>query len=255
MPTILLRAEAGDRPPDVLLVEDPEHALHAVALLDGGQSCSELISDHRGLPAFRGRWKSQPVTIQTTGLGAPAVAMVVEELLITGARRFLRVAPAMAVTPSLQEGAAVVAMSASAIDGTTRTYLGGLQLAPTADFGLVTALVRGAHAAGMGLQVGSVATVDVLPDDAGRKEFAASGIVAADLGTAPLFVLAARDDAKAPSSDPRVMAAAILWIAASRAGGHPAASGVSLDGLLRVALDALSVRREPSSMPAEEVSR
>ena len=241
MPTILLRAEAGDRPPDVLLVEDPEHALHAVALLDGGQPGSELISDHRGLPAFRGRRKGQPVTIQTTGLGAPAVAMVVEELLMTGARRFLRVAPAMAVTPSLQEGAAVVAMSASAIDGTTRTYLGGLQLAPTADFGLTTALVRSAHAAGVRLQVGSVATVDVLPDDAGRRELAACGILAADLGTAPLFVLAARDDAKAPTVDARVLAAAILWIDATDAGGHPAASGASLDALLRVALDVLAI--------------
>ncbi|MDQ3553649.1 MAG: purine-nucleoside phosphorylase [Chloroflexota bacterium] len=243
MPTILLRAEAGDRPPDVLLVEDPEHALRAVALLEGGQAGSELISDHRGLPAFRGRWAGHPVTIQTTGLGGPAVAMVVEELLMVGARRFLRVAPAMAVAPSLQAGTAVVAMSASAIDGTTRTYLGSLQLAPTADFGLTTALVHGAHAAGMRLQVGSVATVDLLPDDAGRKGFAACGILAADLGTAPLFVLAARDDAKVPSSGPRVLAAAILWIDASDAGGHPAASRASLDALLRVALDVLSDRR------------
>lgn len=244
MPTILLRADAGDRPPDVLLVEDPEHALRAVALLDGGPGCSESISDHRGLPAFRGRWAGHPVTIQTTGLGAPAVAMVVEELLMVGARRLLRVAPAMAVTPSLQAGTAVVAMSASAIDGTTRTYLGGLPLAPTADFGLTTALVRGAHAAGMHPQVGSVATVDVLPDDEGRRELAACGILAADLGTAPLFFLATRDNAKAPTVDARVLTAAILWIDASDAGGHPAASIASLDALLRAALDVLGGQPE-----------
>ncbi|MDQ3492825.1 MAG: purine-nucleoside phosphorylase [Chloroflexota bacterium] len=235
MPTILLRAGAGDRPPDVLLVEDPDHALRAVALLDGGQPDAELISDHRGLPAFRGRWKGHAVTIQTTGLGAPAVAMVVEELLMTDARRLLRVAPATALSPSLKPGEAVVAVSASAIDGTSRTYLGDLTLAPTADFGLTTALARIAAAAGLRVTVGGVATVDVLPDNAGRRELAAYSILAAELGSAPLFLLCARDDARARSGDARISAGAILWIADE----EPAPDDV-VQRFLPVALDALT---------------
>ena len=240
MPTILLRAEPGDRPPDVLLVEDPEDAERAASFLDGGQGRSNLISDHRGLPSFSGRWSGHPVTIQTTGLGAPAVAMIVEELLMIGARRFVRVAPAMAVAPRLRLGGTIVVLAASATDGTSRTLLGRQQVAPVGDFALADALVQAAQAAGVDVDVGSVATVDVLPDAVQRAELAAHGVLAADLGTAPLFVLAARGDARRPPDGARIRAAALLWIdqLATVEGSRPDDPGP--EGLLRIALDVLS---------------
>ncbi len=243
MPTILLRADHGDRPPDVLLLEDPHLAARAACLLDGADERLGLISDHRGLPAFRGAWAGHPVTVQSTGLGAPAMAMVVEELLMVGARRFVRVASAIPVAPWLRAGAAVVAVAASAADGTSQTYLGGLPLAPLADPGLASALVDAALAAGVSVRLGGVATVDVLPDAPRLGELAARGILAADLGTAPLFVLAARADARARLADDRVRAAAILCIDQAATDGSPTRHGDVSEGLLRIALDALIGRR------------
>lgn len=240
MPTILLRAEPGDRPPDVLLVEDPEHAERAASLLDGGPDRSSPIYHHRGLTSFSGRWAGHPVAIQTTGLGAPAVAMVVEELLMIGAHRFVRVAPAMAVTPRLRLGAALVVLAASPTDGTSRTYLGGQRIAPVGDFALANALAHVAQAAGMQVELGSVATVDVLPDVVHRAELAAHGVLAADLGTAPLFLLAARGDARRTPGGARIRAAALLWIdqLATVEGSIP--DDPRPEPLLRIALDVLS---------------
>ncbi len=251
MPTILLRADPGDRPPHVLLVEDPEHAQRAASMLDQGQGPADLISDHRGLPSFSGRWAGHPVTIQTTGLGAPAMAMVVEELLMIGAHRFLRVAPAMAVAPRLRLGATIVVLAASASDGTSRTYLGGQRMAPVGDFGLARALARAAQSAGVDADLGSIATVDVLPEASGRRELAAHGVLAADLGTAPLFVLAAREDARRPPAAARIRAAALLWI------DHLATvEGWSTDharpeALLRIALDVLSGQQAQCCLTAQ----
>ncbi len=250
MPTILLRADHGDRPPDVLLVDDPELASRAAGLLDTSPERAGIIAAHRGLAAFSGEWADHPVTIQTTGVGSPAVAMVVEELLMVGARRFVRVAPAMAVAPWLHIGGAVVAVSASAVDGTSQTYLGGLPLAPIADFGLVCALVHAARAAGVSVHTGGVATVDVPPDTARLRKLAASGILATDLGTSPLFVLAARASVQARPGD-RVRAAAILWIDQPATRADSPASGDPLDDLIRIALAALIGPDPWGELPAQ----
>ncbi len=240
MPTILLRADPGDRPPDVLLVEEPETAERAAGLLDGGPGGSVLMGTHRGLAAFRGHWHGHPVTIQTTGLGAPSVAMVVEELLMTGARRLVRVATAMAVAPWMRLGEAIVVLAAAPADGASRTYLGGLPMAPIADFGVTHALVHEARAAGIDVSVGGVATVDVLPDRARLTELAARGILAADLGTAPLFVLAARAAAGERPAGGHIRAAALLCIDQLAPDDEPQAGGALPDRLLSVALDALT---------------
>ena len=84
-----------------------------------------------------------------------------EELLRLGARRLIRVGTCGGIGRGIRTGDLVIASSATPFDGATATYLHGDPYAPTADFGLVRALVDAAAARGVRHHVGQVATVDV----------------------------------------------------------------------------------------------
>src|ERR671916_3098120 len=73
----------------VLLPGDPGRALRlAQVLLDGPR----MLNHHRGLWGYSGTAADgAPLTIQSTGMGGPSAAIVVEELIALGARRLVRV--------------------------------------------------------------------------------------------------------------------------------------------------------------------
>ena len=91
MPQLHLRAEPGDYAPIVLLPGDPNRATAIAALFDGGLPAARRVTDHRLLYGYTGTYRGVPISVQTTGIGAPAAAIVVEELLRLGARRLIRV--------------------------------------------------------------------------------------------------------------------------------------------------------------------
>jgi len=91
MPQIHLRAEPGDYAPLVLLPGDPNRATAIASRFDGGLAAARLVNEHRHLFGYSGTFGGVPVSVQTTGIGAPAAAIVVEELLRLGARRLIRV--------------------------------------------------------------------------------------------------------------------------------------------------------------------
>ncbi|GAB3495939.1 nucleoside phosphorylase [Amycolatopsis cihanbeyliensis] len=56
-----------------------------------------LLNTDRGLTTVTGRYAGQRVTVAAFGMGAPAAALVLEELAMLGVRRFLRLGTALAV--------------------------------------------------------------------------------------------------------------------------------------------------------------
>ena len=91
MPQIHLRAEPADYAPLVLLPGDPNRATRIASMLDGGIAAVRKVNDHRGLLGYTGTWEGKPVSVQSTGMGCPSAAIVIEELIQLGVRRFLRV--------------------------------------------------------------------------------------------------------------------------------------------------------------------
>jgi uridine phosphorylase len=101
-----------------LLPDDPGHALTlAQALLD-----QPLMFNHsRGLWGYTGTAADgEPLTIQSTGLGGPSTAIVLEELCDLGLRSAVGVGPCEALHDDLALGELVVAYAASA--GTSRVH-------------------------------------------------------------------------------------------------------------------------------------
>lgn len=174
--------------PFVLLPGDPGRARHiAETFLDD----ASLTTDHRGLLGFSGRYRGLPVSVQTTGMGCPSLAIVVEELVRLGARTLVRVGTAGVIAEHVAPGELIVADAAVPMDGTTRAYLGGDPYAPAPDFGVTRALVRAAESSG-GAHVGLVQTEDAFyatgPDDVPR--LARRGVLAVEMESSALFLLA-----------------------------------------------------------------
>jgi DeoD family purine-nucleoside phosphorylase len=210
MAQIHLRAEVGDYAPLVLLPGDPNRATRIAEMFDGGLEASRLVNEHRGMLGYTGTYKGKPVSVQTSGMGTPSMAIVVEELLNLGARRLVRVGTTGGIGRGVRTADLVIATSAAPVDGATATYLHGDPYAPAADFELTRALVDAARAAGVEPHVGQIATVDVFynPDDDYVTKWRARNILGLEMEAATLFFLAAR--AAAAGDD--VRAACILTV-------------------------------------------
>ena len=198
MPQIHLRAEPGDYAPTVLLPGDPNRATAIARRLDGGLEACRQVNAHRALHGYTGTYGGVPMSVQTTGMGAPSTAIVVEELLRLGVRRLVRVGTCGGIGRGIRTGDMVVAASATPMDGATRTYLHGDPYAPTADPTLVRLLTDEAQARGIRHHVGQVATVDVFynPDPDYAAKWRDRGVLAFEMESSVLFYLAARARAR-----------------------------------------------------------
>ena len=194
MPQIHLRAEPEDYAPIVLLPGDPNRATAIAEKFDGGLGAASKVNSHRGLLGYTGTYMGVPVSVQTSGMGAPSMSIVVEELLRLGVERLIRVGTCGGIGRGIRTGDIVIAAAATPVDGATATYLPGDPYAPTADFGLVRSLVETAERRGQKPHVGQVATVDVFynPDSDYFSKWRSRGVLAFEMESSVLYYLAAR---------------------------------------------------------------
>jgi uridine phosphorylase len=181
-------AELAER---VLLPGDPHRALAvAQALLEEPR----MFNHARGLWGYTGRAADgRPLTVQSTGMGGPSAAIVVEELIALGARRLVRIGTCGALRGDLDLGALVAAREVVPADGASGALGAEGRLLP--DPTLTAALI------GAGAQAATVVSTDLFydPRDPGWKadvvemEAAALLRVAALRGVAAACVLAVSD--------------------------------------------------------------
>jgi len=145
-------AELAER---VLLPGDPQRALTmAQALLDAPR----MFNTRRGLWGYTGTAPDGgAVTIQSTGMGGPSAAIVVEELIDLGARVLIRTGTCGALREGCELGELVTAGQVLAADGAGRTLGSGDRLQPD------PGLTRGLRESGGGRTVTAI-SVDLFYD-------------------------------------------------------------------------------------------
>jgi purine-nucleoside phosphorylase len=177
---------------ETLLPGDPGRALALAQQL----LTEPRMSNHaRGLWGYTGETPSgRPLSIQSTGMGGPSAAIVLQELAELGVRRAIRVGTCGALDGKLGHGELVVAGEALAEDGASRAL--GAGDAAEADPGLTASLA-------VGLGSGSpsrIVTTDLFYEsssaDGGPGERADGwrnrGAVAVEMEAATLFALGQR---------------------------------------------------------------
>src|SRR4051794_4168528 len=123
-----VRAEPGDYAEACLLPGDPLRAKYiAETYLDGPRQTNA----ERGMLGYTGEWQGRPVSVQATGMGCPSAAIVMEELVQLGVKRFLRVGTCGGLQPDLRLGDLIVALTAVAQDATARNLIDDEPHCPT----------------------------------------------------------------------------------------------------------------------------
>ena len=182
-PPIHLRP-ATDLAERVLLPGDPHRAL-AVAqdILD-----APLMFNHaRGLWGYTGRAPDGlPLPVQSTGMGGPSAAIVVEELIALGALALIRIGPCGALEDGFELGELVTAGAVLAADGSSASLDAGRRLAP--DPSLADALAAG------GTRVVTAVSTDLFydPREGIDAEWRAAGAQVVEMEGATVLALARR---------------------------------------------------------------
>ncbi len=114
--------------PDALLPGDPGRAL---ALAQQLLTEPKMSNHARGLWGYTGETpEGRSLSIQSTGMGGPSAAIVLQELAELGVRRAVRVGTCGALDPELEHGQLVVASEALAEDGASRALGAGESVEP-----------------------------------------------------------------------------------------------------------------------------
>ncbi len=186
-----IAAEPGDIAPRVLLPGDPLRAQWiAERFLDDVRPHSTV----RNMLGFTGTYRAVPVSVQGTGMGQPSLSIYVTELIREfDAQQLVRVGTCGGLTPSLEVGDVVLALSASTDSAMNRIRFEGLDYAPTADFALLRAAVDAAEATSQPVTVGGIFSGDSFYAD--RPELLSRmtryGVVAVEMEASALYTLAA----------------------------------------------------------------
>ena len=170
----------------VLLPGDPGRALRLAQLL---LEKPKMLNHNRGLWGYSGvAGDGEALTIQSTGMGGPSAAIVLEELIDLGARRIVRVGTCGALADELGLGELLVASGVLAEDGTSRALGADGTLRPDAD--LHAALRAAAPEAAEGLVASSDLFYD--PDPGRARGWVEAGALAVDMEAATLLAVAGR---------------------------------------------------------------
>jgi uridine phosphorylase len=170
-------AELAER---VLLPDDPGQALAvAQALLE---KPPRMFNHTRGLWGYTGiAPDGEPLTIQATGIGGPSAAIVCEELIALGARRFVRIGTCIAHDETLPLGTLLAPESVLPLDGASAALGARGRLRP--DAALFGRLVEAGAAAAV------VASTDLFYDRTDGR--ARDGATATEMETAAILGVAA----------------------------------------------------------------
>jgi 5'-methylthioadenosine phosphorylase/purine-nucleoside phosphorylase len=186
---IHLRAEHGAYAEACLLPGDPLRAKYiAETFFDDPVE----VNSYRGLLGYSGTFEGEPVSVQSSGMGCPSAAIVIEELVQLGVKTILRVGTCGGLRADVM-GELIVPLSAAAADTTALQYVDHEPYAPTASFEIVHELVHQAKEQRKSIRVGPIVSSAVFyqPDPGQAQRWAERGLLAVEMEAAVLFTLGA----------------------------------------------------------------
>jgi len=195
--TIHIGAEPGQIAETVLMPGDPLRAKWAAQTFLDAPEC---VNDVRGMLGYTGTWRGNRVTIHGSGMGMPSLSIYANELIRDyGAKRLIRVGSAGAMQQDVKLRDIVLAQGCTALSTPSRGILREVNLAPLADFDLLSAAHKAAQDTGARVHVGNIYSSDVFYDE--RPDLndimQRHGVLCVEMEAAELYTLAARHGVQA----------------------------------------------------------
>lgn len=194
---IHLRANQGDYADTVLVVGDPGRA----ELIGSKLADLKLVNNNRGLLGYTGFYNGKKISVQTTGMGCPSAAIVIEELIQLSVKRIIRIGTCGGIAKHINSLDIIGAMTSAPYDGTTNSYLNGEPVAPYATFKILKTTDNIAQKKGLKLYFGGIASVDVFysPDPEYVLKLQKKGVLAVEMETSLIYYLANRSNLETAS--------------------------------------------------------
>ena len=158
---------------------------------------ARVVGENREYRTMTGTLDGTPVSVMSSGMGCPCVAIGIEELRTAGAHTIIRVGTTGAIGPGPHLGDAIIAQAAVRSDGTSKAYIETAYPA-VADFDVTDALRRAAVSAKHPHHVGVVESSDAYyaGDWAGETAsaermqlMARAGVLSIEMEAATLYVV------------------------------------------------------------------
>lgn len=195
--TIHIGAKPGEIAETVLLPGDPLRAQWAAETFLQDAVCVNRV---RGMLGFTGTWRGNRVTIHGSGMGMPSLSIYANELIRDyGARTLVRVGSAGGLQPHTGLRDVVLAQGTCTVSTPSSTIFRELNVAPIADFGLLSAAHRAALARGSRVHVGNIYSSDTFYAERAdhAEQLIRHGVLAVEMEAAELYFLAARHGRRA----------------------------------------------------------
>lgn len=161
----------ANAPQSVILSGEPERS-HYIA--QNYLENAKLLSQYRGLNSYLGKLPNgKPILVATSGMGAPSLSIVVNELVQVGIRQFIRIGTSGSIQPFISVGDLVISQGSLCRQGAA------LDIAPpeypaVADPFLTVALVEAARQLNFSYHLGITASVDSFYEGQERVESSAN---------------------------------------------------------------------------------
>jgi DeoD family purine-nucleoside phosphorylase len=142
---------------------------------------------------FRGTWEGKDVSVQSTGMGCPSAAIVIEELVMLGCTKLLRVGTCGGLQPDHALGDMIVAMTAVPADSTAMHLVNNEAHCPTASWSLLHQAVHIAKQTEQEIHVGPIVSSDLFynPNEGQYERWSKRGVLAVEMEAAALFTVGA----------------------------------------------------------------
>lgn len=203
-----LHIKQGDVGRYVILPGDPKRVPLIAKYFDD----AALVADSREYVTYTGFLDGEKVSVTSTGIGGPSASIAMEELFKCGSDTFIRMGTCGGIALPVMGGDVVIATAAVRMEGTSREYA-PIEFPAVASFEVVQALVEAAKQKGKRSHVGVVQCKDsfygqhdpaVMPVSYELinkwEAWKRLGVLASEMESAALFVVAARLGARCGSA-------------------------------------------------------
>ena len=176
----------------VLMPGDPLRAKHiAKTFLEDVKEYSHI----RNMLGFTGLYKGTRVSIQGSGMGMPSMSIYATELITDfGVKKIIRTGTCGALQTTIHVRDVVIAQATTTDSSMVRNiFTHGMTFAPTGSFSMLERAVQSARDLKVPFHVGNVLSQDRLYDDEiDLNKLSAYGVLAAEMETAALYLVAAK---------------------------------------------------------------